>query len=107
LAYRVNNSPFEFSSLQGTFLNAYARATGWAPNDRFNYFYTYTCLKIAKQLCSMRGLRPRPEGEEQQRQVKLMLDQGLGALPSVTAPKLSSKFATMVVESPLKKQDDS
>jgi Phosphotransferase enzyme family len=107
LAYRLNNSPFQFSSLQSTFLNAYARATGWAPNDRFIYFYAYTCLKIAKQLCSMRGLRPRPEGEEQLRQVKLMLDQGLGALPSVSAPKLSSKFATMVVEAPFPKKDNS
>jgi aminoglycoside phosphotransferase (APT) family kinase protein len=106
LAYRVNDSPFQFSSLQSAFLNSYARVTGWAPNDRFIYFYAYTCLKIAKQLCSMRGLRPRPEGEEQHRQVKLMLDQGLGALPSVTAPKLSSKFATMVVESPFKKKDN-
>src|SRR5262245_20186502 len=107
LAYRVNDSPFQFSSLQSAFLNSYTRVTGWAPNDRFIYFYAYTCLKIAKQLCSMRGLRPRPEGDEQHRQVKLMLDQGLGALHSVTAPKLSSKFATVVVESPFKKQEGS
>jgi Phosphotransferase enzyme family len=106
LAYRVNDSPFQFSSLQGAFLNAYARVTGWQPNDRFVYFYAYTCLKIAKQLCSMRGLRPRPEGEEQYRQVKLMLDQGVGALPSPNARKLSSKFATMVVESPFRPKKD-
>jgi aminoglycoside phosphotransferase (APT) family kinase protein len=106
LAYRVNNSPFQFSSLQSAFLNAYARVTGWQPNDRFVYFYAYTCLKIAKQLCSMRGLRPRPEGEEQHRQVKLMLDQGVGALPSSSTPKLSSKFATMIVESPFKPKQD-
>jgi aminoglycoside phosphotransferase (APT) family kinase protein len=107
LAYRLNNSAFQFSSLQSAFLNAYSRATGWVPNDRFVYFYAYTCLKIAKQLCSMRGLRPRPEGEEQHRQVQLMLEQGVGALPSPSAKKLASKFATIVVESPLKPQQDS
>jgi aminoglycoside phosphotransferase (APT) family kinase protein len=98
LAYRLNNSPFQFNALQSTFLRAYSRVTGWMPNERFIYFYAYTCLKIAKQLCSMRGLRPRPEGEEQYRQVKLMLDQGIGALPNATRQKLSSKFATAIME---------
>ena len=74
--------------------------TGWVPNERFIYFYAYTSLKIAKQLASMRGLRPRPEGEEQQRQVKLMLDQGIGSLPLATRQKLSSKFATAIMEDP-------
>jgi hypothetical protein len=100
LAYRLNNSPFQFNALQGAFLRAYARVTGWEPNERFIYFYAYTSLKIAKQLCSMRGLRPRPEGDEQHRQVKLMLDQGIGALPNATRQKLSSKFATMIMEDP-------
>jgi aminoglycoside phosphotransferase (APT) family kinase protein len=98
LAYRLNNSPFQFNALQGAFLRAYAGVTGWVPNERFIYFYAYTCLKIAKQLCSMRGLRPRPEGDEQRRQVKLMLDQGIGALPNATRQKLSSKFATAIME---------
>ncbi|HEX9438124.1 MAG TPA: aminoglycoside phosphotransferase family protein [Roseiflexaceae bacterium] len=107
LAYRLNNSPFQFSALQNAFLSAYARVTGWQPNDRFVYFYAYTCLKIAKQLCSMRGLRPRPEGEEQQRQVQLMIAQGLGALPSATARRLSSKFETMIVEAPITPPNES
>ena len=98
LAYRLNNSPFQFSALQGTFLRAYARTAQWAPNERFVYFYAYTCLKIAKQLCSKRGLRPRPDGEEQHRQVQLMLEQGIGALPNATRQRLSSKFATMIME---------
>lgn len=98
LAYRQNNSPFQFSALQSTFLRAYARVTEWEPNERFVYFYAYTSLKIAKQLCSMRGLRPRPEGEEQAKQVALMLDQGIGSLPSAQRAKLSSKFATMVMD---------
>lgn len=100
LAYRKDNSPFTFSALQSMFLGAYAGLTGWTSNERFVYFYAYTCLKIAKQLCSMRGLRPRPEGEEQHRQVRLMLEQGLASLPRETAKKLSGKFATMIVEAP-------
>ncbi|HNP72196.1 MAG TPA: aminoglycoside phosphotransferase family protein [Kouleothrix sp.] len=97
LAYRVKNSPYQFSTLQSAFLRAYARVTDWEPNERFVYFYAYTCLKIMKQLCSMRGLRPRPEGDEQRKQVQLMLEQGLGALPNATRQKLSSKFATMIM----------
>ena len=31
-----------------------------SPITHFNYFYGYTCLKIAKQLCTMRGPLPRP-----------------------------------------------
>lgn len=97
LAYRVNDSPYQFSTLQSAFLRAYARVADWEPNERFVYFYAYTCLKIMKQLCSVRGLRPRPEGDEQRKQVKLMLDQGIGALPNATRQKLSSKFATMIM----------
>jgi aminoglycoside phosphotransferase (APT) family kinase protein len=100
LAYRQNNSPFQFSALQSTFLRAYSRVTGWEPNERFVYFYAYTSLKIAKQLCSMRGLRPRPEGEEQAKQVALMLEQGIGSLPNAQRAKLSSKFATMIMDDP-------
>jgi hypothetical protein len=102
LAYRVNNSPFQFSALQSTFLRAYSRITDWEPNERFVYFYAYTCLKIAKQLASTRGLRPRPEGEEQRKQVTLMLDQGIGSLPNAQRAKLSSKFATMIMNDPNK-----
>lgn len=98
LSYRVNNAPFQFSALQSAFLRAYARTTDWTPNERFVYFYAYTCLKIAKQLCTTRGLRPRPAGEEQQRQVQLMIDQGIGALPNAIRQKFSSKFATMILD---------
>lgn len=98
LAYRTSHAPFQFSTLQSAFLNAYAERSGWTPNERFVYFYAYTCLKIAKQLCTMRGLRPRPEGDEQHRQVQLMIEQGVSALPKPSGRKLAGRFATMVMD---------
>src|SRR5215207_2576485 len=100
LAYRHADGPYQFSALQRAFLSAYARETGWTTNERFVYFYAYTCLKIAKQLCTVRGLRPRPEGDDQRKQLELMLDQGIGSLPLATRQKLSSKFATAIMEDP-------
>lgn len=77
LAYRKGRQPAQFVKLQDHFLDAYTRRTGWTMDERFSYFYMYTCLKIAKQLCKMRGPRPWPEGEEQHAQVWLMLEQAL------------------------------
>ncbi len=107
LAYRHSDGPYTFSTLQRAFLNAYVRETGWSTNERFVYFYAYTCLKIAKQLCTMRGLRPRPEGEDQLRQVQLMLQQGFGSVPPDGAKKLSRTFATTISKSPLRHSNDS
>lgn len=98
LAYRNADGPYRFSTLQRAFLNAYAKETGWTTNERFVYFYAYTCLKIAKQLCTMRGLRPRPEGDEQRNQLQLMLRQGLGSVPPKQSRKLSSSFSTMIFD---------
>jgi hypothetical protein len=100
LAYRTSELPYSFSALQRAFLNAYAAETQWQPDERFIYFYAYTCLKIAKQLCTLRGLRPRPEGEEQHRQVALIIEQGLAAIPADGGKKLAGKFATQFVEAP-------
>ena len=80
LLYRRTCSLSQLAFLQSAFLDAYTRRTGWVPDARFVYFYAYTCLKIAKQLCTLRGLRPRPHGDEQLHQVRLILDQGLAAL---------------------------
>jgi hypothetical protein len=100
LAYRTSELPYSFSALQRAFLNAYAAQTHWVADERFVYFYAYTCLKIAKQLCTLRGLRPRPEGEEQHRQVALIIEQGLAAIPADGGKKLAGKFATQFVEAP-------
>jgi hypothetical protein len=80
LVFRRICSLSQLATLQSTFLDAYARRTGWVRDERFVYFYAYSCLKIAKQLCTLRGLRPRPDGEEQRQQVQLILDRGLAAL---------------------------
>jgi hypothetical protein len=98
LAYRTSTMPYSYSTLQRAFLGAYAAETRWEPDERFVYFYAYTCLKIAKQICTMRGLRPRPEGEEQHRQAALIIEQGLGALPADTGKKLAGRFATQLIE---------
>jgi hypothetical protein len=80
LAYRKNKRPAQFVKLQDRFFDSYKSLTGWKLDERFMYFYAYTCLKIAKQLCKLRGPRPWPEGEEQHGQVWLMLEQGLTVL---------------------------
>lgn len=77
LAYRKNKHTAHFSQLQEQFFQSYARQTGWEMGETFLFFYAYTCLKIAKQLCKKRGPRPWPEGDEQRAQVWLILEQGL------------------------------
>jgi hypothetical protein len=80
LSYRRYGRPNHYDRLQQVFLDAYTRRTRWVRDERFPYFYVYTCLKIAKQLCTMRGPQPRPEGEERRGQVRMLLEQGLEVL---------------------------
>jgi hypothetical protein len=80
LAYRNEEHTAQFTDLQNYFLDAYSNATGWQWDEKFLFFYIYSCLKIAKQLCKLRGPRPWPEGDEQQAQVWLMIEQGLTIL---------------------------
>jgi hypothetical protein len=70
-------TPAPVAPLRTAFLEAYAERAGWAVDARFDWFHGYTCLKIAKQLCTVRGVRPRPSGAEQRRQTEAMLAQGL------------------------------
>ena len=80
LAYRNQEHTAAFTDLQSQFLDAYSGETGWQWDEKFLFFYIYSCLKIAKQLCKFRGPRPWPEGDEQQAQVWLMIEQGLTIL---------------------------
>ena len=75
LAHRTEVPDARLATLQNSFLDSYAQHAAWRTGRRFKFFYGYTCLKIAKQLCTRRGLRPRPDGEEEHRQVKLVLAQ--------------------------------
>ncbi|HVD14796.1 MAG TPA: phosphotransferase [Actinomycetota bacterium] len=77
LAWRLRRDPDAFRALESVFLAAYTGGGGELAAAPFSWFAAYTCLKIAKQLCTTRGVRPRPDGEEQRRQVDVMLAQGL------------------------------
>ena len=66
--------------LRRHFLDAYGRFGTWVRDRRLPFFFAYTCLKIAKQLSTTRGVRPRPEGAEELRQLRLMLGAGIDAL---------------------------
>lgn len=98
LAYRKKKQTAQFTRLQDLFLSAYAQETGWQLNEKFLFFYIYSCLKLAKQLCKLRGPRPWPEGEEQHAQVWLMLEQGLTALAGAKANIPQEEFGIQVYE---------
>jgi aminoglycoside phosphotransferase (APT) family kinase protein len=66
--------------LRGEFLASYGRRTGWEMDGRFAAFYAYTCLKIAKQLCTARGILPHPHAEEEHRQTSAVLEEGWAVL---------------------------
>ena len=87
LAYRRQGTPHGLHALEQRFLEAYARQTGWSLREapagnraKFVYFYLYTCLKIARQLCLGVGPGPVPTGEERRRQAQMILQQGLAAI---------------------------
>jgi aminoglycoside phosphotransferase (APT) family kinase protein len=80
LACRTAGDAGALAGLERTFLDAYTDAGGQSSTALaapVSWFGAYTCLKIAKQLCTTRGVRPRPDGDEQHRQVQAMLAQGL------------------------------
>jgi aminoglycoside phosphotransferase (APT) family kinase protein len=98
LAYRKNSHPLQFARLQSRFLDTYTSQSGWELDERFVYFYAYSCLKLAKQICKKRGPRPWPEGEEQRGQVWLMLEQGLTTLFHMRINGLSGEFPLPIVD---------
>jgi hypothetical protein len=76
LATRTSGDPDALRAQEAAFLTAYTTNGGALTIAPFSWFAAYTCLKIAKQLCTVRGVRPRPDGEEQHRQVAVILAQG-------------------------------
>lgn len=85
LALRTVGDPAGFTGLEQAFLRAYGGDLV-ARDERFSWFATYTCLKIAKQLCTVRGVRPRPDGEERHHQVRVMLDQARAYWAALPGP---------------------
>jgi hypothetical protein len=77
LACRNPDQAARIAAAEGAFLRAYTEKYGGEIRPTFFWYAAYTCLKIAKQLCTTRGVRPRPDGEEQVRQLGVMLGQGL------------------------------
>jgi aminoglycoside phosphotransferase (APT) family kinase protein len=98
LAYRNEEHTAQFTDLQNRFLDAYSRETGWQWDEKFLFFYVYSCLKIAKQLCKFRGPRPWPEGDEQQAQVWLMIEQALTLLETAKARSAQKETEVPVFE---------
>ncbi len=83
LADRQHGSPHAFRTLEQHFLRTYAQRVGqtWpafvqSNREQFRFFYVYTCIKIARQLCLGVGPSPAPRGEQRHRQVQIILQQG-------------------------------
>jgi len=77
LACRSGADSARIAAAEGVFLDSYRRQSGRELGDRFAWYGAYTCIKIAKQLSTTRGVRPRPDGPERLRQVAVMLEQGM------------------------------
>jgi hypothetical protein len=78
LAHRTGTSAEERDRWRSTFADSCGVVTGG--DDRLRWYVAYTCLKLAKQLTSGTGPRPRPAGHARRRQVAWVLDHGLGVL---------------------------
>jgi Phosphotransferase enzyme family len=63
-------------ALESAFLDGYSARSGWTPDERFALFRAYTAVKIAKQLATTRGPRPRPCGDELAHQLHEVLAEG-------------------------------
>jgi hypothetical protein len=63
-------------ALERAFMEGYSARSGWAPDDRFALFRAYTAVKIAKQLATSRGPRPRPYGDDLAHQLSAVLAEG-------------------------------
>ena len=64
-------------TLETAFLDAHAARTGSRPGAVHRWFHAHTCVKIAGQLVRERGPAPVPAGRELERQLALVLDEGM------------------------------
>jgi aminoglycoside phosphotransferase (APT) family kinase protein len=80
LALRTAPSDGDADRWQRPFLMTYSAVTGWTSDDAFRWYTAYTCLKLARQLATGSGPRPRPSGRAREDQVGRILTDGLGCL---------------------------
>ena len=80
LAIREQLGSDDAGRLDAAFLDAYASRTAYEPDSRHTFFRAYTCLKIARQLASGRGPTPVPIAAELDRQLELIIEEGLSCL---------------------------
>jgi hypothetical protein len=62
--------PYFYKSTHGTSID----------QTKLPFFYLFGCLKLAKQIASQRGIRPRPNNEAQKAKVYAMIDEATRAL---------------------------
>jgi hypothetical protein len=77
LAFRRGTSA---EDLERPFLSAYVRHRPWVLDERFDFFFAYTCLKLTWLLCLGEGVAPRPAGAERHRQASALLELGAARL---------------------------
>jgi aminoglycoside phosphotransferase (APT) family kinase protein len=77
LGLREDTAARGAGELETVFLDAYAARTGHRLGDAHRWFHAYACLKIARQLVRGRGPSPAPTGAELDRQLGLILAEGL------------------------------
>jgi aminoglycoside phosphotransferase (APT) family kinase protein len=77
LGLRMSMAPRQVEALKRSFLDPYSDLTGWVQQEAFTYFCAYSCLKIARQLCTRSGVRPRPRGAERRRQLQEIVSKGV------------------------------
>jgi hypothetical protein len=76
LALRSHHGPEAIDPLIRSFVAEYAACTGWTPDEGFTFFAACAYLKIAKQLSTGRGVKPRPTGPERRAQLALVVERG-------------------------------
>jgi aminoglycoside phosphotransferase (APT) family kinase protein len=61
------------TDLERAFLGEYGRRTGWDDDAGLDFFFAYTCVKIARQLTERRGVGVRPKEKGRRRLVEGIL----------------------------------
>jgi hypothetical protein len=82
LALRTGMSGSDAARWEGAFLRGYGARAERVERARLRWFAAYSCVKLAKQLATGRGPRPRPEGAARTAQLTSMVREGSAWLTS-------------------------